>query len=278
MVIWTQGLYDLKEDYDWMEFFAGNAACTTYTRLQGHRGVKFDLKYNQHVPPGSINYMDINSPSGFVLAIVFILKGRVDQFVAWFGIKCSSWTQINTGTSARSPCASIGDTMRKSVAEANKMLERICLLVILVVCRGGCWILEQPNGSMLEFYPCFRWAIGQMIEIDGVKSVSRISWWMSKFGAATAKPQYAYSNSPSIRKVHRYESQPSKVKKDMKAKVQTCRKYTNKQGKECYVGTSELKDTEIYPDMFGYTISELVDDLRGKVYGCPRITKEISGY
>lgn len=34
----------------------------------------------------------------------------------------------------------------------------------------------------------------------------------------------------------------------------------------------------IYPDMFGYTISELVDDLRGKVYGCPRITKEISGY
>ena len=74
--------------------------------------------------------------------------------------------------------------------------------------------------------------------------VSRISWWMSKFGAATAKPQYAYSNSPSIRKVHHYESQPSKVKKDMKAKVQTCRKYTNKQGKECYVGTSELKDTE----------------------------------
>lgn len=55
-----------QKDYDWMEFFAGNAACTTYTRLQGHRGVKFDLKYNQHVPPGSINYMDINSPSGFV--------------------------------------------------------------------------------------------------------------------------------------------------------------------------------------------------------------------
>ena len=32
--------------------------------------------------------------------------------------------------------------------------------------------MEQPNGSMLEFYPCFRWAIGQMIEIDGVKSAT----------------------------------------------------------------------------------------------------------
>ena len=26
--------------------------------------------------------------------------------------------------------------------------------------------------------------------------------------------------------------------------------------------------------MFGYTISDLVDDLRGKVYGCPKITEE----
>ena len=26
--------------------------------------------------------------------------------------------------------------------------------------------------------------------------------------------------------------------------------------------------------MFGYTISDLVDDRRGKVYGCPKITEE----
>ena len=26
-----------REDYDWLEFFAGHAACTTYARLQGHR-------------------------------------------------------------------------------------------------------------------------------------------------------------------------------------------------------------------------------------------------
>lgn len=74
--------------------------------------------------------------------------------------------------------------------------------------------------------------------------VARIAWHMSQFGAATLKPQYAYSNSPSIRKVHHYASETSKVKKDMKTKVQTCRKYTNKEGKECYMGTSDLKATE----------------------------------
>jgi hypothetical protein len=58
----------VPEVYDWLEFFAGNAACTTFARLQGYRGCKFDLKYNpqDQVPPGSTNYMDVNSPSGFM--------------------------------------------------------------------------------------------------------------------------------------------------------------------------------------------------------------------
>ena len=89
MVIWTSGLYELEpvgilrtinpqtkktpfhfryEAYDWLEFFAGNAACTTCARLQGYRGCKFDLKYNpdEKVPHGSTNFMDLNSASGFM--------------------------------------------------------------------------------------------------------------------------------------------------------------------------------------------------------------------
>lgn len=54
--------------YDWLEFFAGHAACTCFARLQGFKGCKFDLKYNSNnrVPPRKSNYMDVNSPSGFV--------------------------------------------------------------------------------------------------------------------------------------------------------------------------------------------------------------------
>lgn len=58
------------------------------------------------------------------LAIVFLLKGRFADFVSWWGIKCSSWTQVNVGTSSRSPCASLGDLLQISVLEANRMLER----------------------------------------------------------------------------------------------------------------------------------------------------------
>lgn len=138
-----------------------------------------------------------------------------------------------------------------------------------------------------------------------VPQVARIGWWMSAFGAASAKPQYAYANSPALRKVYQFIPTTTKVKK--KEKVETCRKYKNKQGKDCYAGTSALKDTEtlecalpnfvsrvhllgmswevtaalpchpcssplrIYPDRFGWTISELIKDLRRSSRGCPKI-------
>ena len=68
---------------------------------------------------------------------------------------------------------------------------------------------------------------------------------MSGFGAETAKPQYAYANSPSVRMLKNFESSSLHQKvKQSHLKVETCRKYKNKQGKDCYVGTSKLKGTE----------------------------------
>lgn len=99
MVIWTEGLYDLSEEgistylisgfvhatkahptfllpifgtceeYQWLEFFAGNAACTTFARLKGFRGCKFDIKYHVEnlMRTRKTNYMDVNSDSGFLL-------------------------------------------------------------------------------------------------------------------------------------------------------------------------------------------------------------------
>lgn len=59
------------------------------------------------------------------LAVVMIMKGRSDHFIAWFALKCSSWGAINRGTSGRSAAASTGRGYYRSVEEANKMLERL---------------------------------------------------------------------------------------------------------------------------------------------------------
>ena len=51
------------------------------------------------------------------------------------------------------------------------LARRICLLLMLTSCLDGAWVLEQPNGSLLEFYPTFRWVITRLIEASGIQSV-----------------------------------------------------------------------------------------------------------
>lgn len=58
-------------------------------------------------------------------AIATVLKGDWERgWICHFGLKCASWTSINSGTSSRSPCCAIGNTNYKSVFDANLMASR----------------------------------------------------------------------------------------------------------------------------------------------------------
>lgn len=59
------------------------------------------------------------------LATIAILHGDPTGFLVHFGIKCSTWTPVNAGTSGRSACSSIGNTSFDSVLEGNLMASRI---------------------------------------------------------------------------------------------------------------------------------------------------------
>ena len=63
-------------------------------------------------------------PAVLRLALVFILKQKTSDCIAWFAIKCSSFTGVNRGTSKRSACNSIGDRSVYSVGMSNALLER----------------------------------------------------------------------------------------------------------------------------------------------------------
>ena len=55
------------QDFRWLEFFAGHAACTFEMRQAGFRSARFDKLYCQD--PGAhgrkTNWMDLTTPSGF---------------------------------------------------------------------------------------------------------------------------------------------------------------------------------------------------------------------
>lgn len=131
----------------------------------------------------------MNPDSQLRLAIVYILKMKPGDSIAWFAMKCSSMVHMNMGTSRRCPSNAAGDPTVPSVAESNCLLERnlgydssvifvvgkvdkmliswcisfphdssqprtICLMM-LVTAVGGVWCLEQPFSSVLELYPAF---------------------------------------------------------------------------------------------------------------------------
>ncbi|CAL1147475.1 unnamed protein product [Cladocopium goreaui] len=166
LVWYTDGLFDLGEEFQWLEFFAGVANCTLY-----------------------------------MLALVFILKQKTSDCISWFAIKCSSFTGVNRGTSKRSACNSIGDPSVYSVGMSNALLERTILLLMAVACKCGVWVLEQPGSSVLEFYPAWLHMMEYHYKLFGNHGVSRIGWWMSMYGSPTPKRQYAWSNSTAIRRL-----------------------------------------------------------------------------
>ena len=53
-----------------------------------------------------------------------ILRGDSDDLLVLLGMKCSSWSRVNQGTSMRQPCCPDGDASKKSVFTANCMAAR----------------------------------------------------------------------------------------------------------------------------------------------------------
>ncbi|CAE7361316.1 unnamed protein product [Symbiodinium sp. CCMP2592] len=154
--------------FDFIEMFAGNAEATRMMRYAGHCAAKLDYKY--HVPNGGKqNFMDILTPSGFLLALSIVMRGDPRGFWCHFGIKCGSWSQMSQGTSGRSICTALGNQDHAFVREGNCMASRMALLLLVVTAMSGVWSVEQPSGSFLEFYPRFRW----VMQVLGEGAVAR---------------------------------------------------------------------------------------------------------
>ena len=121
-------------------------------------------------------------------------------FGCHFGIKCSSFSKMNVGTSQRSTCSSTGFSEYKSVQVGNQLLERSwvfktmllttisfagnlgtgkmfsipwrsCCLVLLATALGGAWSVEQPSGSLLQFYPAWRETLQSIFQSGGAHAV-----------------------------------------------------------------------------------------------------------
>lgn len=60
--------------------------------------------------------------------------------------------------------------------ELALVVGRISLIIILASALGAAWVVEQPSGSMLEFYPTFRRAITRLMATCGIQAAKCSVW------------------------------------------------------------------------------------------------------
>lgn len=140
-----------QDTFQCIEFFAGKGELSRTQKLSGKSAVRLDLEYMDANHKGR-NVMNILTPEGMAfldyiieissfilhqshlhcahpnlqlrLAIRCILRGDPTGFLCHFGLKCSTWSTVNVGTSCRSERSSLGNCDHESVRSGNAMASR----------------------------------------------------------------------------------------------------------------------------------------------------------
>ncbi|CAK8985281.1 unnamed protein product [Durusdinium trenchii] len=143
-------------------------------KADGHTVASFDVLYGDPKPMKQ-DVMNLLTPSGFALAALAILNCKMDGFVSFLGLLCSSYVTVNAGTHGRTPFHPLGNSHYPSVQLSNALTSRTCLLIYLITAMGGVWILEQPRSSLVSWHPRIR------LLWKSIPKVWQAAWWAAHY-------------------------------------------------------------------------------------------------
>ena len=83
-----------------------------------------------------------------------------------------------------------------SVQDANTMVARVMVLLLLAAAKGCWWLLEQPSSSLMEWHPTFQ----KTLAILG--NVRKLPICLGEFGHKTKKATILYSRSLMLYSSH----------------------------------------------------------------------------
>ena len=95
-----------------------------------------------------------------------ILRCRPDALVT-AGIPCSSFIFLSAGSSKRTSSNPMGDQSQAFVAQANHIVGRVTLLLLVALVRALQFSVEQPNSTCLFGLPLMKY-VRELAEILGL--------------------------------------------------------------------------------------------------------------
>ncbi|CAL1139171.1 unnamed protein product [Cladocopium goreaui] len=247
LLAFTEGL-QWDEVFQAVEVFSGKATLSKCLLAAGYATASLDIvdwkpwmddriKHGRKV--SKRNPLDLTTAAGFGLLISTILRSKSDAVYA-FGLVCSSFVSVSRGSTFRHYFLPLGDPSSASAQLGNLLCARMILALILIMSRGGVWLLEQPVSSLVFRHPRFR-------ELLRRTTVWRQSFWMRGWGARTPKRTTLWSNSRAIRKFQT----ASKFSRAAKSARKLADVYYDRAGNKRYKGNRNLKSSQEYPVGYG---------------------------
>ena len=168
---------------------------------------------------------------------------------------------------------------------------RCCLLCLLIVARGGTFMLEQPGGSYMEYYDKMIWlysqvpvfwhqqfslfvtpsppvincTIGNIVLLSWfshahgsnhfLAQVFKICWWMAHYGSTSPKRHKAFCNNKAAGRYNRGKLQLKKFREQQREESKPTARYVDSKGRKRYHGLAgKLKSTQTlcFQNTFGW--------------------------
>ena len=230
---------------DAVEGFSGVGRIDTAFKDSEHHSHGFKIEHQKC-------FESITTDECFCTLVYWVLCMST-KGLAHMAALCSTWVWVSRASTGRSAVKPEGfDT--KAVKEANCMIERSVLLLLLCKARGCHLILEQPASSVMEFMPC----------VHHLKRCVGTNWacifaYMGMFGHDCWKPTHLYSSSPSVQALKRKLDKNSKYAAGWSSS-KCVRVRCDTRGMIHVDGAEGLKQSQVYPKQYGDEVFKLWKD------------------
>ncbi|CAL1150914.1 unnamed protein product [Cladocopium goreaui] len=219
---------------DFCEVFSGKGEITRALRAANLKGCAIDIDDNPRA-------FDLTTPSGFAplgllnylwLTLNEVLRCKPGSLLVLAPV-CTSMSAMSRHTSGRSYLKPYGNTNYEFVELGNTLACRCILLILVAHWRGLRWLLEQPDGSFLQYLPRFQWLL-QVIKVYVAY------FYMGKFNGETPKRHRVWSNDHMFLSEIVNRAGYMSRQEQQACHVKTARKYIDKKGVSRCVGIKDV--------------------------------------
>ncbi len=137
-----------------------------------------------------------------------------------------------------------------NVAEANLMMCRCALLIIIASSVGCAWVLEQPSSSLAMLHPAMEWVVALSRVVPQIIKIYQVDTFLGQFKGKQMKPLRLTGNRLWLHCLNRSRPDPHSfgpnhtVTRHMAGNKLSVR------------GSPDLKATQAYTDNFGSAVCD----------------------